>query len=82
MNGTVRAVNSINGFAAIQTDADEYSIVELLGGELEPGDEVRGELEGLGGASLVNVRTGERLSVFIQDCHASPERAVQLLRAR
>jgi hypothetical protein len=81
MRGVVRRVSHVNGFAAIETSAGEYTIAELLGGELEAGDQVEGNLESLGGATLMRLPSRERLRVFVQDCHASATRAGQLLSA-
>lgn len=82
MRETVRKVRSVNGLAAVEAVLGEYSIVDQLGGGLEANDEVDGNFESHGGAILVKVATGERLTVFGQNCHASPVRAGQLLGAR
>jgi hypothetical protein len=81
MRGIVRKASSVNGFVAIETDAGEYTIAEPTDGELEPGDEVDGSLDSLGNEILTNARSGERVSVFIQDCHATAARASELLSA-
>lgn len=82
MRGTVRRVSRTNGFAAIETSAGDYTIVEVLSGELEPGDEVEGDLRSLGSRTLRKLPSGQPLSVFIQDCYASAARASQLLDSR
>lgn len=82
MQGIVRRVSQINGFAAIETSSGEFTVAELLGCELEPGDRVEGNLESLGGETLRKLDDGELLDVYIQDCHADAARANQLLRAQ
>jgi hypothetical protein len=72
MRGIVQQVSARNGFAAIVTAAGEYTIAELLGDEVEPGDVVDGNLESLGGETLVRVATKERLSVFIRIATPTP----------
>ena len=81
MRGTVRRVSGVNGFTAIETSPGEYTVAELLGGEAEPGDRVEGDLESLGRKTLRKLPNGERLEVFIQDCHANDDRVVRLLSA-
>lgn len=80
MTGVVEMVSAANGFVAVRTENDEYSIVELLGADVEVGDTVSGKLEHLGGEILVLQRTGERISVFIQDIHATAKGARRLLQ--
>ncbi len=79
MRGIVHAVSSVNGFAAVQTPSGEYTIVEVLGDELEVGDQVEGNLESLRGEYLTKVAPRERLSVFIQNSHVDAARARQVL---
>jgi hypothetical protein len=79
MRGIVRRVSRANGFAAIETSAGDYTVAELLGGELEPRDQAEGDLQSLGGRTLRKLPSGQRLSVFIRDCYASAARAGELL---
>jgi hypothetical protein len=56
-----------NGFIEIQTGT-YISVVELLGGyDIEIGDEIKGNLESLGGEVLFNISQDEEMDVFIQD---------------
>lgn len=81
VRGIVRAVSPINGFVAIEVDGrGEFSVVELLGGELEPDDVVAGALHSLGGVSLLRERSKATLRGFVQDCYCSRARAGELLR--
>lgn len=79
IHGTIRKINATNGFAAVETRLGEYTIVELLSGDVDEGDVIDGDLQSLGSATLVRVRTGGHLRVFIQDCRASAVRADDLL---
>ena len=82
MRGVVTHVSKTNGFIAIRTDAEEYTIAELLGAEVAVGDVLEGDLEALAGETLQNVDSLERIEVFIQDIHADAARAAQLLGMR
>ncbi len=66
MKGVVSHIQS-NGFVEIKADTF-VSVVELLGGyEVEIGDEIRGNLDSLGGEELYNISQDEQMDVFIQD---------------
>jgi hypothetical protein len=79
MMGVIVAVSRVNGFVAIRTSSGEYTVAELLGAEVAIGDEVSGELESLGGETLVVLSSRTRISVYIQDIHATAEGAKRLL---
>lgn len=82
MRGVVAQVSAINGFIAIRTDADEYTVAELLGCEVEVGDQLEGDLDALGGETFRNTTSGERCEVFVQDIHATREGAARMLHSR
>lgn len=71
----------MNGFIAVYTENEDYSVIELLGGyDIEMGHVLSGELESLGSEEIMNVSTQEPMDVIIQDCHASAQRAHNLLQ--
>ena len=66
--------------AAVET-ASGFSYFEILGSsDLEPGEELEGALDSLGGEELRVRSTGEILDVFIEDIYASREHAVRFVR--
>ena len=80
MIGKVRAINNQKGFIAVETDSNEFSVIELLGGyEVEIGDVISGDLETLGGEEVINKTQDEEMDVFIQDCHCDVRRVRQLM---
>lgn len=82
MNGTVTIINSQKQFLAVKTPSDEYSVIEVLEMETpELGDILSGELESLGGETLINLTKGETIEVFIQEIYATKEQALRLLQA-
>ena len=81
MRGVVRRVSTVNGFAAVETEPGEYTVVEPLGGEFDEGEVVEGNLHALGGEMLTKLATGERVSVFIQDIRTNAAGAGALLSA-
>ena len=55
MIGKVRAINQQKGFIAVETDGNEFSVIELLGGyDVEIGDVISGDLESLGGKTVTS----------------------------
>lgn len=82
VKGIVTMIDHRKQFLAVKLDSDEYSIVEVLEVESpELGDVLSGNLESLGGETLLNLTKGEEIEVFIQDIHADKTRAIKLLRA-
>ncbi len=80
MIGKVRAINQQKGFIAVETDSNEFSVFELLGGyAVEIGDVISGDLESLGGKTVINKTQSEKMDVFIQDCHCDAKRIRQLM---
>lgn len=80
MRGMVRWINRQRGFVAVQTPEREFTVFELLGDyEIEPGDFVEGNLEALGGETLHNVTRSTLMEVYVQDIHATRERAEKML---
>lgn len=58
-----------------------FTYFELLeGSTMEPGDELAGALDALGGEKLRNLSTGESFDVFIEDIYASRENAARFVR--
>jgi hypothetical protein len=80
MIGKVRAINQQKGFIAVETDSNEFSVFELLGGyDVEIDDVISGDLESLGGETVINKTQSEELDVFIQDSHCDTQRVHQLM---
>ena len=80
MTGTVVFVRGDR--AAVETDLG-FTFFEILGAsDLEPGDELRGALDSLGGETLRVVSTGESIDVFIEDIYASRENAKRFVNGR
>lgn len=78
MKGVVREVTR-RGMVAIEVSGGDYTVAELLGDELEVGDEVSGALESLGGETLSGPG-GRPVQVFIEDCQMTARRATAFLR--
>lgn len=71
MIGTIIAVNPIRGWFAFECNGG-YGWFELLGStELNVGDQIKGNLENLGGETLSLVGTEERIDVSIENTLSS-----------
>ena len=69
MTGQVRYINGACSMVAVQTE-DGYSILELLGDEVEIGDELRWRgTTPLGGEAIRNVTRGADMDVIFQVHH-------------
>lgn len=79
MKGEVVLVNPENGMAALMVDGGGYTSFEVLGGEVECGDVISGDLESLGGETWRNETQMEDLDVFVEDIHGSRSTARQLI---
>ena len=77
MKGTVRATKA--DVALIETGPGEFAVVQVLGGGLDLGDEVEGELDVRGDATLA-LPAGGRLDVYVHDVGCA--KAVAAERAR
>ncbi len=64
---------------AVLTKEGSHTIVEVLDELRELGDIISGDLETLGGETLLNETTGEKIDVFAQDFHTDLARAKSLL---
>ncbi len=73
MKGEVVQVNQQRGMVAVLTNDGEYSIIELLGDDIEVGDVLQwnGDYP-LGGEAIKNVTQGMTIEVFFQN-HCVPE---------
>ena len=79
MKATILQANPQRGMFIFECEDNQTGYFEILGGyDLEAGDIVSGEFMGLGGETLVNVQTGERMDVFIQD-YCSYEMACKMV---
>ena len=80
MEGTVKAVNPLNGMFAVEVDDGGFTIVELLDSvDVGIGEVVHGELQSLGGESLLNVTTGDKFDCYIQNFDVPPSSIRQQL---
>ncbi len=70
MRGKVVWIDPTNSeLIKVQIDGSYLVLIELLGHEVEIGDEIKGDLENLGGETLYNVTQQEYIDVFIQDLY-------------
>lgn len=82
MKGVVKRIDYHKQFIAIETSEGQYSVVEVLENELpELGDVITGDLESLGGETLVNLTQNKRMDVYIQEIYADSITANRLLNA-
>ena len=72
MNGTVIDINQPRGMVALETEDGEYSIIELLGDDVEIGDVLKwADDNPLGGETIRNLTQGEMIDVYFQN-HSVP----------
>jgi hypothetical protein len=73
MKGQVVHINFQRGMVAVLTEDGEYSIIELMGDEVEVGDALQWEGHyPLGGETIRNLTQGMPMHVFFQN-HAVPK---------
>jgi len=73
MKGRVIHIHQQRGMVAIETDDGDYSIIELLGDDVEEGDELRWKGDHpLGGETIRNVTQAESIEVYFQN-HCVPK---------
>jgi hypothetical protein len=73
MKGEVVEINRRRGLVAVLTEDGDYSIIELLGDDLDVGDEVAWHADSpLGGETINNMTQGVKMEVFFQN-HCVPE---------
>lgn len=77
MRGTVIKVSG--EMAVVRTEKESYTVIELLGGCVHPGDVLEGDLDALAGETLRNLTQSEVMDVYIQSVDATPEHAAQLI---
>jgi len=77
MKGDVVQINQQRGMVAVLTDDGEYSIIELLGDDVEVGDVLRwnGDYP-LGGEMIKNLTQGISMEVFFQN-HCVPKQQLR-----
>jgi hypothetical protein len=75
-SGTIVAVNDSNGMFAVLLDDGDYAVFELCDSiSLEPGDKVQGDLDALGGETLLHVDSRQQFEAFGQSGRCTIERA-------
>ncbi|QTL98605.1 hypothetical protein GM661_11840 [Iocasia frigidifontis] len=80
MEGKITKINSRRGFAAIFTENNDYTVIEILGSyHIATGDIIQGNLETLGREYLFNASKDEKIDVFIQEIYASKRVMERLL---
>jgi hypothetical protein len=69
MKGTIVVINEQRGMVAVQTENNDFSVFELLGGDsIELGDEVIWKNDtSLGSTILTNMTKGCEFEVFFQN---------------
>lgn len=68
MKGQVVEINARRGMVAVLTDAGDYSILELLGDEVEVSDQLEWQTDHpLGSESVLNRSKAKAISVFFQN---------------
>jgi hypothetical protein len=77
MKGQVVHIHQQRGMVAVLTEDGEYSIIELLGDEMEVGDQLQwnGDYP-LGSETIKNLTQGTRLEVYFQN-HCVPQSQLQ-----
>lgn len=72
MKGEVMHINQQRGMVAVLTDDGDYSIIELLGEDVEVGDALRWNGDDpLGGETIRNLTQGMAMEVFFQNHYVS-----------
>lgn len=73
MIGEVAYIHAARDMVAVLSDGEDYSIIELLGDEVEIGDRLQWQdFHPLGGETIRNLTKGCTLSVFFQN-HGVPQ---------
>ena len=79
-NGTVVAVNQRRGMFIVEIASGEFAVFELLAGiDIAVGDEVQGNLEGLGSETLYHRGQGRSFSAYGQSGPSSRSACERLL---
>lgn len=80
MNGTIIAINRINGMHAVRIEAGSVTVFEMTDShEAAAGDVITGELQTLGSETLTNKTQLESFEAYIQDAFCSDSRWRKLL---
>ena len=80
MNGTIIAINRINGMHAVQIEDGGVTVFELTDShDAALGDVIAGELQTLGSETLANKTQQESFDAYIQDAFCSDSRWRALL---
>lgn len=70
MKGKVIWIDPTNSeLIKVQIDGSYVALIELLGHEVELGDEIKGDLESLGRETLYNITQQEELEVSIENLY-------------
>ena len=80
MKGVVCGISSNQVFCAVRTDLG-YTVFEVLQGEVSLGDEITGDLDSHGDASLHNSSQGSLIEAYIQAIQATKQAAERLLQS-
>ena len=73
MKGRVIDIHNERGMVALETNDGDYSIIELLGDEVEMGDELQWKADHpLGSETIRNVTQGATIEVYFQN-HCVPK---------
>ena len=73
MRGRAVHINHQRGMVAVLTEDGDYSIIELLGEDIDEGDDLKwNESFPLGGESIKNLTQGTVIEVYFQN-HSVPK---------
>lgn len=81
LEGTITEHNLRRGMFSVRIDdSGDFTVFELLDGEVRVGSRVRGKLDSSLCKQLLDLETGERLNVLVQADGCTRESAKRLVR--
>ncbi len=81
MRGVVVHHEHRNGLIAIRDNKGEFTVAELIGGQVvERGDVVSGNVEHHGSQTLINETRNEKINVFIQGIGVTENQVIRMLQ--
>lgn len=80
MRGTVIGVVQSRGMCIVDCGEGDHSLLEILGGDVEIGDVLRGALDSLGGETVRNITQGVELDVSVENHSMTRRSALRALR--
>ena len=82
MKGIVKMINRKRGMIAVEVDANDFTVIEILemSYDVEIGDVISGNLDSHAGGTLINLSKNEKMDVFIQGTNCTSQNAENLMR--